>query len=95
MSSESAEGTIRSLSPLAIRVGWVSLERSSGAPRPHALIAFSWVLNALIVMSASRSAVRSFKRSTNDRPAALPAASRLKNRNSFGSARVNAARAMS
>ena len=31
-SSESTEGTIRSLSPLAIRVGWVIVDRSDGVP---------------------------------------------------------------
>ncbi len=36
-SSESTEGTMRSLSPLAIRVGWVIFDRSAGAERPHRL----------------------------------------------------------
>src|SRR5712691_9187363 len=40
-SSERTEGTMRSLSPLAIRVGWVSFDRSWGVPRPHFLIAFN------------------------------------------------------
>jgi hypothetical protein len=44
---------------------------------------------------ASRSTVRSLSRLTNAHPASLPAALRLKNRNSFGSAKVNAARNMS
>ena len=42
-----------------MRVGWVIVERSAGAERPHYLIAFSWVRNAFVVMGASRSTVRS------------------------------------
>ena len=41
MSSERTDGTMRSLSPLAIKVGWVILDRSAGVERPHRLIAFS------------------------------------------------------
>lgn len=37
ISSESTEGTIRSLSPLAIKVGWVIFDRSAGAERPYLL----------------------------------------------------------
>ena len=32
---------MRSWSPLAIKVGWVILDRSAGVERPHRLIAFS------------------------------------------------------
>ena len=64
-SSERTEGTMRSLSPLAIRVGWVIVDRSAGAERPHFLIAFSCVWNALTLIGASRSAVRSLSRLTN------------------------------
>lgn len=42
-SSERVEGTIRSLSPLAMRVGAVMADRFSGVERPHFLIAVSWV----------------------------------------------------
>jgi hypothetical protein len=49
-SSERTEGTMRSLSPLAIRVGWVSFDRSWGVPRPHVLIAFNCVRNALTLI---------------------------------------------
>jgi hypothetical protein len=34
---------MRSLSPLAIRVGWVNVDRSDGVERPYFWIAFSWV----------------------------------------------------
>src|SRR5436309_1087235 len=66
-SSERFEGTIRSLSPLAMRVGWVSLDRSSGVPRPHFLIAFNCVWSAFSLIGASRSTVRSLSRLTNAR----------------------------
>ena len=36
-SSERTEGTMRSLSPLAISVGWVILDRSAGVERPQLL----------------------------------------------------------
>ncbi len=75
---------MRSLSPLAIRVGWVNLDRSEGAERPNFWIAFSWVRNALVLIFLSRSMVRSSSRLTNAFAAGLPAALRLKNRNSFG-----------
>ena len=94
-SSERTEGTMRSWSPLAIRVGWVNVDRSEGADRPYLWIAFSWVRNALIPISSSRSSVRSWSRLTNAFAAGLPAALRLKNRNSFGSDRVRVARRMS
>src|SRR5213593_2190282 len=77
-SSERVEGTIRSLSPLAMRVGWVSFDRSSGVPRPHFLIAFNCVWNAFTLILASRSAARSSSRLTNARAAGLPVALRLK-----------------
>ena len=86
---------MRSLSPLAINVGWVTFERSAGADRPHFLIAASWVRNAFSEISASRSTVRSLSRLTNARAAGLPVALRLKNRNSLGSDRVRVARRMS
>ena len=95
MSFDRTVGTIRSLSPLAIRVGWVIFDRSAGAERPHFLIALSCVRNALILTGTSRSMVRSFNRLTKARAAGLPVALRLKNRNSFGSDRVSAARSMS
>src|SRR5438093_9022221 len=80
-SSERVEGTIRSLSPLAIKVGWVIFDRSSGVPRPHFLIVFNCVWNAFTLIGASRSTVRSLSRLTNARAAGLPVALRLKNRN--------------
>ena len=95
MSSDSTEGTIRSLSPLAIKVGWVIFDRSAGAERPHFLIALSCVWSVLTETWASRSTVRSLSRLTNARAAGLPVALRLKNRNSFGSDRVRVARRMS
>ena len=95
MSSESAVGTMRSLSPLAMSVGWVILDRSAGVERPHRLIALSWVRKALMVIFASLSSVRSSRRSTNARAARLPMSSRLKNRNSLGSFRVRVARSVS
>src|ERR671911_2239281 len=91
-SSESTEGTIRSLSPLAIKVGWVIFDRLAGAEQPHFLIVLSCVWNAFTEIGASRSTVRSLSRLTNARAAGLPVALRLKNRNSFGSDRVRAAR---
>jgi hypothetical protein len=94
-SSESGEGTIRSLSPFAIKVGWVIFDRSAGAERPHFLIALSCVYKAVTEIGASRSAVRSLSRLTNARAADLPVALRLKNRYSLGSDRVRAARSMS
>jgi hypothetical protein len=94
-SSDNTEGTIRSLSPFAIRVGWVIFDRSAGAERPHFLIAFSWVWNAFTLIGASRSTVRSRRRLMNAFAAGLPVALRLKNRNSFASDRVSAARRMS
>ena len=94
-SSDSTDGTILSLSPLAISVGWVIVDRSTGVDRPHRLIAVSWVRNAFTVTFLSRSAVRSLRRSTNALAAGLPVELRLKNRNSFGSLRLSAARAMS
>ena len=39
---------MRSWSPLAIRVGWVNVDRSEGAERPYLWIAFSWVRKALM-----------------------------------------------
>src|SRR5437867_1421264 len=75
-SSERVEGTIRSLSPLATRVGWVIFDRSSGVP--HFLIAFNCVWSAVSLIGASRSAVRSSSRLTNARAAGLPVALRLK-----------------
>jgi hypothetical protein len=84
-SSESTEGTIRSWSPFAISVGWMIADRSAGVERPQRLIALSWVWNALMEILASRSTVRSLRRSTNALAARLPVALRLKNRNSFGS----------
>ena len=94
-SSERTDGTMRSLSPLAIRVGWVNVDRSDGAERPNFWIAFSWVRNALMLIGLSRSTVRSWSRLTNAFAAGLPVALRLKNRNSFGSDRVRVARRMS
>ena len=94
-SSERTDGTMRSLSPLAISVGWVSVDRSDGAERPHFWIAFSCVWNALMLIGLSRSTVRSSRRLTNAFAAGLPVALRLKNRNSFGSDRVRVARRMS
>src|SRR3954465_14651346 len=94
-SSERTDGTIRSLSPLAIRVGWVNVERSEGAERPYFWIALSWVRNALVLIFLSRSVVRSPSLLTNAFPATLPAALRLKNRNSLGSDRVRVARRIS
>ena len=86
---------MRSWSPLAIRVGWVNVDRSEGAERPNFWIAFSWVRKALMPIAWSRSSVRSSSRLTNAFAAALPVASRLKKRNSFGSDRVRVARRMS
>ena len=63
---------MRSWSPLAMSVGWVIVDRSSGVPRPHFLMAFSWVRNALIFIGASRSSVRSSRRLTNAFAATLP-----------------------
>ena len=71
------------------------LDRSSGVPRPHVLIAFNCVWSAFTLIGASRSTVRSLRRLTNARAAGLPVELRLKNRNSFGSDRVRAARSMS
>ena len=62
-SPDSAEGTIRSLSPLAIKVGWVIFDRSAWADRPHFLIALSYVRNAFTEIAASLSMVRSLSRS--------------------------------
>ena len=50
-SSESTQGTMRSLSPLAISVAWVNADRSEGADRPNCSIALSWVRNALMPMA--------------------------------------------
>jgi len=94
-SSDSTEGTIRSLSPLAIKVGWLTFDRSAGAERPQFWIALSCVRNAFTAIFASRSTVRSSSRLTNARAAGLPVALRLKNKNSFGSERVRVARTMS
>src|SRR5213592_96213 len=66
-SSERFEGTIRSLSPLAMRVGWVIFDRSSGVPRPHFLIDFNCVWSAFTLILASRSTVRSSSRFTSAR----------------------------
>ena len=77
---------MRLSSPLAIKVGWVSSDRSWGVPRPHFLIAFNCVRNALTLIGASRSTVRSSSRFTKPAfAAALPVALWLENRNSFGS----------
>lgn len=91
-SSDRTDGTIRSWSPLAMRVGCVITDRSDGAERPKRLMACSWVPNARRPMGASRSTVRSCNRARNAFAARLPTASRLKNRNSFGSDRVSVAR---
>ena len=63
---------MRSWSPLAIRVGWVNVDRSEGAERPNFWIAFSWVRKALMLISWSRSTVRSWSRLTNAFAAGLP-----------------------
>lgn len=91
-SSESGVGTIRSWSPLTMSVVAVIRDRSEGAERPYFLMASSCVRNIPIPTVLSRSTVRSCKRCMNSFAAVLPAALRLKNRNSFGSARTNVAR---
>ncbi|BAS12608.1 hypothetical protein AHiyo8_09110 [Arthrobacter sp. Hiyo8] len=86
---------MRSLSPLAIRVGCVRVDRSDGAERPNAWMAFSCVWNARVLIGLSRSMVRSCRRLMKAFAAGLPVALRLKNRNSLGSDRVRVARRMS
>ena len=43
---------MRSWSPLAIRVGWVNVDRSEGAERPNFWIAFSWVRSAVMLIGS-------------------------------------------
>src|SRR5439155_18756493 len=71
-SAERTEGAIRSLSPLAIKVGAVIFDGSAGAERPHFVIALSCVWSAFTVIGASRSMVRSLSQLTNARAAGLP-----------------------
>ena len=87
MSWERIDGTIQSLSPLAIRVGWVSFDRSAGAELPsfdcHQLGPERLNLHRVAVDSVLR------RRSTNAFAAGLPVALRLKNRKFFGFVRVS------
>ena len=62
---------MRSLSPLAMRVGWVSFDRSSGAPRPHFLIAWSCVCALILVALLRKSPLNYGDLSTVQQPLAL------------------------